>query len=273
VPGDDTRDVRPDVQASEKGHSGPVDRLLGVVPFDAVLRQIDVQAILERIDLNALIDEVDVQRLVGRVDMAQLLHQVDIGAIVAESTKGVAGHTLDALRLAAARLDSTLEGWVDRALRRDPARSDPDATSADALRGRTAGLISRVAAGLLDLALSSMLLSALVATIVVIADLLVGSRVVLHTPAAVGIPATTLWLVLYFVVSWAVPARTPGMVVFGLLVRRRDGAKLGWGRALIRASLLPFSLLLGIGMLGVVIGREHRALQDVLADTHVVYDW
>lgn len=118
-----------------------------------------------------------------------------------------------------------------------------------------------------------MLLSALLATIVVIADLLTGSRVVFHTPAAVGIPATTLWLVLYFVVSWAVPARTPGMAVFGLLVRRRDGSKLGWGRALIRASLLPFSLIAGIGMLGVVVGREHRALQDVLADTHVVYDW
>ncbi len=256
---------------SDKGHNGPVDRLLGAVPFDAVLRQIDVQAILDRIDLNALLDEVDVNRLVDRIDVAQLLEQVDVGGLIVESTKGIAGRSLDAIRLAAARLDVALEHLVNRALRRAPEETEP--STRDALQGRSAGAVSRFTAGLLDLVFSSLLLTALIATIVAVADLLVGSKVVLHLPAAFGIPATTVWLALYFVVSWAVPARTPAMAVFGLLVTRGDGTKLGWGRSLIRVSLLPFSLLIGIGLLGVVVGRRRRALQDVLADTRIVYDW
>jgi uncharacterized RDD family membrane protein YckC len=269
----DVRRVRHNGAMSDKTHNGPVDRLLGAVPFDAVIRQIDLQAILERIDLNAILDEVDIDRLVGRVDVAQLLDQVDLGQLIVESTKGVAGRALDAIRLAAARLDSVIERWVNRALRRVPAPDAPAATTAPAVRGRNAGPVSRFTAGLLDLGISSMLLSALVATVIVIADLLVGSPVTLHVPALVGIPATTLWLALYFVVSWAVPARTPGMALFGLLVSRGDGTRLGWGRALIRVSVLPFSLIAGIGLVGVVVGQRHRALQDVLADTRVVYDW
>ena len=257
---------------SDKNHGGPVDRLLGVVPFDAVIRQIDVQAVIERIDLNTLLDQVDVDRLVSRIDVSQIVDQLDVGALIVESTKGVAGRALDAIRAAAARFDLTVERWVVRALRRAAPVPNRD-TSPSELRGRNAGPVSRYTAGLLDLAISSLILSALIASVVVIVDLLTGSRVVLHTPAAVGIPATTVWLVLYFVVSWAVPARTPGMAVFGLLVTRGDGTKLGWGRALIRASVVPFSLIAGIGLLGVVFGKRRRALQDVMADTHVVYDW
>jgi len=32
-------------------------------------------------------------------------------------------------------------------------------------------------------------------------------------------------------------------------------------------------LLLGLGFVGIVIGRERRALHDVIAGTTVVYDW
>jgi xanthosine utilization system XapX-like protein len=36
----------------------------------------------------------------------------------------------------------------------------------------------------------------------------------------------------------------------------------------------PLSLLaLGLGFLGIVVGREHRALHDVLAGTAVAYAW
>jgi len=135
---------------SDRGHNGPVDRLLGAVPFDAVLRQIDVQAILDRIDLNALLDEVDVDRLVGRIDVAQLLEQVDIGGLIVESTKGVAGRSLDAIRLAAARLDVALEHLVNRALRRAPVPEETEPSTRDALQGRSAGAVSRFTAALPD---------------------------------------------------------------------------------------------------------------------------
>jgi hypothetical protein len=38
--------------------------------------------------------------------------------------------------------------------------------------------------------------------------------------------------------------------------------------------VLPLSFLpLGFGLVGIVVGREHRALHDVLAKTTVVYAW
>ena len=107
----------------------------------------------------------------------------------------------------------------------------------------------------------------------VVADFVGGSKVTLQVPASVGIPATTVWIALYFVVSWAVPGRTPGMAVFGLLLTRGDGTKVSWGHALRRVLILPFSTVLVIGFVGTVVGRNHRALQDVIADTRVVFDW
>ncbi len=42
----------------------------------------------------------------------------------------------------------------------------------------------------------------------------------------------------------------------------------------MRAPALVLSLLtFGIGLIGIVIGREHRGLQDVLVGSVVVYDW
>ena len=108
---------------SDARHRGAVDRLLGAVPLDALVRQIDVQAILERIDLNALLDQVDVDRLLSRIDVEDLLTRIDFGEILAQSTKGIGGRALDALRLSAARLDIAIDHWVDRALRRNHARA------------------------------------------------------------------------------------------------------------------------------------------------------
>lgn len=116
---------------SEKGQSGPVDRLLGVVPFDAVLRQIDVQAILERIDVNALLDELDVDRLVRRIDVTQILHQVDIGAIVAESTKGVAGaRWTPSASLPPGSIARSRDGWTEHCgvIQPEAARTPPRPT-------------------------------------------------------------------------------------------------------------------------------------------------
>ena len=264
---------------TERGRGGPVDRLLGAVPFDALIRQIDIQAILERVDLNALLDEVDVNRLLDRIDVDELVARLDLGEVIAESTRGVAGRVLDAIRAAAAGLDLRLERGVNRILHRAANEEDAspdgaaDPSPAEEPRGRNAGPVSRFSAGLIDLGVSWISLSALIAAVVVVIDVLLGSRVTLNVPAGVGIPATTLWLALYFVVSWAVPGRTVGMAILGLLVIRGDGSTLGWRHALLRVLLLPFSLIAGLGLIGVIVGRRHRALHDVIADSHVIFDW
>jgi hypothetical protein len=106
---------------SDDRHRGAVDRLLGAVPVNALVQQIDVQAMLERIDLNALLDQVDVNRLLSRVDVEDLLTRIDFGEVLAQSTKGIAGRALDALRLSAAHLDIAIDHWTDRVLRRNHA--------------------------------------------------------------------------------------------------------------------------------------------------------
>ena len=148
-------------------------------------------------------------------------------------------------------------------------------TSATAagIQGHTSGAVSRLVAFLIDLAVSSVSLSVVVAASVVVIDLISGSTVTLRAPAELGIPATILWLGLYLLVSWAVPGRTPGMAIFGLLVVRGDGSRLGWGHAGIRVLAFPLSFIGGIGLLGIVLGRRNRALHDVIADSIVVFDW
>ncbi len=147
-------------------------------------------------------------------------------------------------------------------------------TSPDArLQGRYAGSVSRLFAWLIDLAVSSISLSALIVAAVVVFDVTNGDRVRFQTPPAVGVTATTAWLALYLFVSWAVPGRTPGQGILGLHVVRSDGADLSWRRAAIRVVTFPLSFIFGIGMLGIVFGRRHRAFHDVCAGSVVIFDF
>ena len=53
------------------------------------------------------------------------------------------------------------------------------------------------------------------------------------------------------------------MAVFGIRVVRTDGAVLEPRHATIRALVFPFSFLFcGLGFLGILVQREHRALHD-----------
>ena len=64
------------------------------------------------------------------------------------------------------------------------------------------------------------------------------------------------------------------MAVVGIRVVGRDGGELTARRGVVRAMAFPLSFLLfGLGFVGIVVGRERRALHDVIAHTTVVYDW
>jgi uncharacterized RDD family membrane protein YckC len=84
----------------------------------------------------------------------------------------------------------------------------------------------------------------------------------------------SIWWLTYFAYPWAVSGRTFGMGLLGIRVVARDGNRLSARRSFIRALALPLSFLtLGIGFLGILVGRERRALHDVLAGSAVVYAW
>jgi uncharacterized RDD family membrane protein YckC len=84
----------------------------------------------------------------------------------------------------------------------------------------------------------------------------------------------TLWAVFYCTYPVAAAGKTLGMAVVGLQVVRRDGSRVGGGGAFVRLVALPLSFLtLGIGFLLILLRRDRRALQDLIASTAVVYGW
>jgi uncharacterized RDD family membrane protein YckC len=60
--------------------------------------------------------------------------------------------------------------------------------------------------------------------------------------------------------------------LLGLRVVRRDGRDVAARQAIVRTLAFPPSFLLGeAGFAGILLGRERRALHDLIAGTAVVY--
>lgn len=112
-----------------------IEALLDRIDPDELLDRITPDRLLDRIDPNRLLDRVDLQRLLDRVDVNALLADVDLEALVrrsgvpdlvAESTSKMAGSVLDVARRQLAGLDTVVDRFVDRLLRR-PAGARPSA--------------------------------------------------------------------------------------------------------------------------------------------------
>ena len=107
------------------------------------------------------------------------------------------------------------------------------------------------------------------------------ARLVLGTSPVSGERSGWMWFAayaslafLYSVVSLAIAGRTPGKALVGLRVVARSGEPVTPRQAVVRTICLPLSFaIFGLGLVGIIIGREHRALHDVLGGTAVVYDW
>ena len=82
------------------------------------------------------------------------------------------------------------------------------------------------------------------------------------------------WAFLYLVVGLTIAGRSIGKAVVGLKVVTREGRPIGPGRASVRVVAFPLNfLLMGLGFIGIILGRERRALHDVISGSTVVYDW
>jgi uncharacterized RDD family membrane protein YckC len=151
-------------------------------------------------------------------------------------------------------------------------KADPPSES---LAGHYAGPVTRLSAYIIDAFTSVASYGFLLSLIAFVWQLI--SREDLSLPAdnsLLWLVGLGVWVFVYFAGSWAVAAKTPGMAIIGLRVVNRDGSGIRARQAVIRALTLPLgALLLGLGYIGIVIGRERRALQDVCAGTTVVYDW
>jgi uncharacterized RDD family membrane protein YckC len=141
------------------------------------------------------------------------------------------------------------------------------------LQGNYAGAASRTAAYLIDAGLIVGLYTVTVSAARFIADVVFGKQL-LSDGSLVWVIAFVVWSFFYWFYCWGAAGKTPGAALLGIRVVRRDGGHLGFRRAFVRTVVFPFSFLFfGLGLVGVVIGREHRALHDVAAGSTVVYDW
>lgn len=141
-------------------------------------------------------------------------------------------------------------------------------------QGHYAGGASRLAAFAVDVGASWGLFTLGAAALNLAAQLILGRKINVTNFQLAGISALLIWEFVYFAYQWALSGRTIGMALVGVRVVRRDGAPLNGRRAILRTIFLPLGFLtLGLGYLGIVVGRERRAVYDVIADTAVVYSW
>lgn len=142
------------------------------------------------------------------------------------------------------------------------------------LRGHYAGSVSRLVGYAIDLGVISALFGLVLAAVSFTAGLIVGHTVSWNSNGVGVAIAYGCWWFAYFAYSWAVSGKTFGMAVLGIQVVSGEGGTAGPRRAIVRTLFFPLSfLLLGLGFAGILIGRERRALHDVIAGTAVVYTW
>ena len=148
------------------------------------------------------------------------------------------------------------------------------AGTASSYQGRYAGAVSRFAAYAIDLAVSTGAFWVTLEAISFGVQVVTGHGVSWNRSSGVVAGVFVAWQFLYFGYSWATAGRTVGMGVLGVRVVRTDGAVLEPRRAVVRALVFPLSFLFcGLGLLGIVVQRENRALHDWIAGTAVVYAW
>jgi uncharacterized RDD family membrane protein YckC len=141
-------------------------------------------------------------------------------------------------------------------------------------QGHYAGSVSRFVAYVIDLAVTTAAFSLALAGISYGVHIVTGNQVSWNKSNVVVAVLFVVWQFLYFGYSWAVSGRTFGMMVLGIRVVRADGMPAEPHRGVVRALVFPLSFLLfGLGFLGILVQREHRALHDLIAGTVVIYAW
>ena len=140
-------------------------------------------------------------------------------------------------------------------------------------QGHYAGSVSRIAAYVIDLIVSLVVFELVLTAISFVAEVITGRGISWHRGSIVVAVIYVLWQFVYFGFQWAAnDGKTLGMALLGVHVVQADGTKLSPWRGWVRSLTFPIGFLtLGLGFLGILVQREHRALYDLIAGTAVVY--
>lgn len=141
-------------------------------------------------------------------------------------------------------------------------------------QGQYAGSASRFAAYLIDLVASTIIYSLALSLVSFLVEIVTGSPVSWHRSNIVVLIIYVAWQFLYFGFQWAGDGSTWGEALLGVQVVQADGSRLHARQGWVRSLTFPLGFLtLGLGFLGILVHREHRAVYDLIAGTAVVYAW
>jgi uncharacterized RDD family membrane protein YckC len=141
-------------------------------------------------------------------------------------------------------------------------------------QGQYAGSVSRFLGWAIDAAVSTGLFALAIAAISLLVQAVTGNSVSWSRANIAVVICYAVWELFYFGYSWAASGKTFGMALLGIRVVRADGTALSPWRAVLRAVVFPLSFLFfGLGLVGILVQREHRALHDLIAGSAVVYAW
>jgi uncharacterized RDD family membrane protein YckC len=142
------------------------------------------------------------------------------------------------------------------------------------LQGHYAGIVTRLASFLIDAAVVVVLYALAGQVLEFLISSVAGDEFTFREHPIVASTGLVVWAFVYFAYPLAVSGRTFGMAMLGLRAVRRDGGDLDARHAVIRVIAFPLSfLLLGFGFLLILLRRDRRALQDLIAKTAIVYSW
>jgi uncharacterized RDD family membrane protein YckC len=211
-----------------------------------------VKQALESEHASRLTDQI-VQSDQMRRAIRQIVEGPEVRAALARQTTGLAEELVAEVRGRAVQLDDRLE-------RRARDRPTP-----------FAGVATRAVALAVDAALALLIFAALAAFFALISSL-VGE---LRPQWLVGVLLASGWALVaagYFVLFWSGAGQTPGMRLFRLRLRRRDGPpSLGWSIVRVFGTAIAIIPLFA-GYLPVLFTERRRGLPDFLAGTVVLYE-
>jgi uncharacterized RDD family membrane protein YckC len=142
------------------------------------------------------------------------------------------------------------------------------------LRGHYAGFASRFSAFIFDCVVSIGIFLIVLGAASFTASVLTGSSIHWSRDNWWVVVGFFAWEFFYYAYFWTSSGKTPGMFLLGVQVVGEDGSSVGSKRGLVRTLAFPLSfILLGLGFLGILLGRDRRALHDAIAGTAVVYCW
>ena len=150
----------------------------------------------------------------------------------------------------------------------------PPPELAEGRQGHYAGGISRLVAFAVDIVAVWGIYTLGAAAVSLASQLVTGHSLKVSNHQVLSLVLLVVWGYIYFSYQWALSGKTIGMALFGLQVVHSNGSPVSGRQAMLRTLVLPLSFLFfGLGLVGILVQKERRALHDLIAHTAVIYAW